>query len=56
MIGSSPDELDSVVRRDDEADEDPGDELIDDGGEFESDDDKFVPERWTMTPFSARDT
>ena len=49
VIGSSPEELDSVVSRVDDAEE-PGDELTDDGGELESDEDKFVPEICTLPP------
>ena len=41
MIGSSPEELESVVVRVEEAEE-PGEELTDDGGELESDDDMLV--------------
>ena len=54
MTGSSPDELESVVVREEEAVE-PGDELIDDGGELDNDEDRFMEVRGA-TPFSGRVT
>ena len=52
MIGSSPEELDSVVIRADDADE-PEDKLKDDGGEFDNDEDKVVPETCTRASLAG---
>ena len=46
VIGSSPEELDSVVNREDEA-VDPEEELRDEGGEFVKDEDRLVPDTCT---------
>ena len=52
VTGSSPEELDSVVKREDDADE-PEDKLKDDGGELDNDEDKLVPETCARTSLAG---